>query len=323
MLGSNGKGALLALAGFGVFATHDVVVKTLGATYSPIQIVFFSVLLGFPLTTLLMIRDASGGSLRPRHPVWTGLRAVAVVITGFSAFYAFSVLPLAQTYAILFATPLLITILSIPMLGETVRLRRWMAVIAGLIGVIVVLRPGQTQIGLGHLAALTAAFGGAFGSIVVRKIGQEERSIVLLLYPMVANFLVMGAALPFVYHPMPLPDLGGQAMIAGFAIVATLCMIAAYRTGEAVVVAPMHYSQILWATFYGYLIFDETPDLPTVIGAGIIIASGLYILFREGRASVSEHRPVLQTRSRPDTGTSPRIGALLRRTDARDRRAEG
>jgi len=313
---SNVRGALTALAGFAVFSAHDAVIKVLGASYSPVQIVFFSVLLGFPLVTLLLIRDASGASLRPRHPYWTGLRTVAVVGTGFSAFYAFSVLPLAQVYAILFATPLLITILSIPILGETVRLRRWLAVIVGLLGVMIVLRPGQTELSLGHLAALAAAVGGSVASIVVRKIGSDERSEVLLLYPMIANVVVMGAALPFIYVPLPIEHMGGLALVAGMALVGTLCLISAYKNGEAVIVAPMQYSQIIWATLLGLLFFDETPDRFTVLGAAVIIGSGLYILFRES-GGTSEHTPVLDTKSRPETGTSLRIGALIKRRRGR------
>src|SRR6056297_1851855 len=118
----NIKGVLLALLAFGVFATHDVLIKTLGASYSPIQIVFFSVLLSFPLATLMLMRDAKPGTLLPVHPWWMAVRTLGAVITGVSAFYAFANLPLTQTYAILFATPLLITILSIPILGETVRI---------------------------------------------------------------------------------------------------------------------------------------------------------------------------------------------------------
>lgn len=131
-MSANAKGALLALIAFGLFSTHDVFIKTLGATYSPIQIVFFSVLLSFPLATIMLMRDAKPGTLVPVHPWWMALRTVGAVITGVSAFYAFSNLPLTQTYAILFATPLLITVLSIPILGETVRLPRWVAVIVGL-----------------------------------------------------------------------------------------------------------------------------------------------------------------------------------------------
>jgi len=155
----NVKGALLALLAFAIFATHDVFVKTLGASYSPVQIVFFSVLLSFPLATVMLMRDAKPGNLVPRHPWWMALRTLAASATGISAFYAFTVLPLAQTYAILFAAPLLITVLAIPILGEKVRLRRWLAVLVGLSGVLVVLRPGSTDLTLGHAAALLAAVG--------------------------------------------------------------------------------------------------------------------------------------------------------------------
>lgn len=308
----NARGALLALLAFGVFAAHDVVVKTLGGSYSPVQIVFFSVLFGFPWVTLMLIRDPNPGHLRPVHPWWTALRTLAAVVTGLSAFYAFSTLPLAQVYAILFAAPLIITILSIPILGESVRLRRWAAVIVGLCGVLVVLRPGATDLSLGHLAALAAAFGSATASIIVRKIGQDERSAVLMLYPLLANFALMASALPFVYRPMPIEHLGAVAALSALAFIASRLTIAAYKAAEAVIVAPMQYSQILWATLYGALFFDELPDLWTLTGASIVILSGLYILVRESGVSASRNRPVLRSRSRFETGTMPRVGQFLR-----------
>ena len=134
----------------------------------------------------------------------------------------------------------------------------------------------------------------------------------LLLYPMLAQFVIMGAALPFVYKPMPVGHLGLSAGMAAMAFLAAALMIEAYRHGEAVIVAPMQYSQIIWATVYGMLFFSEIPDTTTLAGAGIVVASGLYIVLREGRARSSANRPVLQTRSRFETGTAPRVGALLR-----------
>ncbi len=147
------------------------------------------------------------------------LRTVSSLITGLSAFYAFSVLPLAQTYAILFAAPLLITILGIPILGEKVGIRRGSAVVVGMIGVLIVLRPGAEPLSLGHLAALTAAVFSSLSSVIVRKIGSIERSVVLMLYPMMANFIVLGCALPFVYKPMPIEHLGMLGIIAAFGFV--------------------------------------------------------------------------------------------------------
>src|SRR5690606_38192717 len=115
-----------------------------------------------------------------------------------------------------------------------------------------------------------------------------ERSAVLLLYPMMSNFLVMGAFLPFVYRPMPIEHIGGFVAMGVLGTVAGLLFIAGYKRAEAAVVAPMQYSQILWATLYGYVFFGETLKWNVAAGAGIIIASGLYIIFRESRSTASE-----------------------------------
>lgn len=309
------RGVLFALLAFALFAAHDVVIKSLGGIYAPFQIIFFSVLFSFPLATVMLMRDAQAGTLRPVHPWWIALRTVCTVLASAMAFYAFSVLPLADTYAILFASPLLITLLAIPVLGERIRLRRGLAVVVGLCGVAVVLQPGSAQLTLGHLAALGAACLSSVSSIIVRRVGREERSVVLLLYPMVANFLLMGALMPVFYRPMPALHLGGMALIAALAFVAMLCLIAAYKMAEAALVAPMQYSQILWAAIYGVLLFDEVPDGATLAGSAIIIASGLYIVLRESRSGSSTHTPVLRSRSRAGTPGAMRIGPLMRMRD--------
>jgi drug/metabolite transporter (DMT)-like permease len=197
-------------------------------------------------------------------------------------------------------------VLSIPILGETVRLRRWAAVGVGLLGVLIVLRPGAVELGLGHAAALMAAICGAVGAVIVRRIGPDERPVVFLLYPMVANFTLMGCLMPLVYEPMPAGDLGLMALVAALGFCATLIIVLAYRTGSASVVAPMQYSQIVWATDFGALFFGETPDRWTLLGAAVVIGSGLYILFREGQ--VSDVAPNLKSRGRIETGISPRMG---------------
>ena len=309
------KGALFALLAFAIFATHDVVIKYLGATYSPIQIIFFSVLFSFPLLTLVMIRDAHGGSLRPVHPWWTAARTASGALGAAAAFYAFSVLPLTQVYPILFAMPLLVTVLSIPMLGERVGIHRALAVLVGLAGVIVVLQPGSAELSLGHLAALAGAVFSSLSSVIMRKIGREERTVVLQLYPLLVNFIVMGAALPFVYEPMQVIDLGAAAIVAALALVAMACLVIAYRLAPAVIVAPMQYSQIIWASIFGAVFFGEQLDRMTMIGTGIIIASGLYIVLREDRRRGTSQQPVLRTRSRPATPSTPRIASFLRGED--------
>ena len=314
---SNLKGAFLALAAFGVYATHDVLVKFLGSSYSPFQLIFFSGLLGFPLVTIMLMSDRTDGNLIPKHPWWTAIRTTTAVLNGVAGFYAFSVLPLAQCYAIFFAMPILITLLAIPILGEKVGLHRGLAIIVGLLGVLIVLRPGQEPLGLGHLAALAAAFLGAMTSVIVRKIGHDERSVVLMLYPMVANFVVMAVALPFVYIAVPVDHFGLMGAMSFLGLLGGILIIAAYRRAPAIIVAPMQYSQIVWALIYGFLIFGEEVDMWTGVGTGVIIAAGIYIVLREDTPRVSKNRPVLETRSRFDFGTFPRISLWLRLFDRR------
>lgn len=309
---SNSKGAGLALLAMAIYATHDAVVKTLGDRYSAVQIIFFAALLSFPILSLIMLKDKREGHLRPIHPWWVLARAICTVITGVCAFYAFSHLPLAQVYPILFAMPLLITILAIPVLGEKVGPHRWAAVIIGLLGVLIVVRPGQAELGLGHIAAMTAALCGSVASIIIRKIGNEERSVVMLLSPLLGNFLAMGAVLPLVWVPLELRDLGLLAVVALFGLTGAFLQILAYREGEAAIVAPMQYSQIVWAVIYGWFFFGEGIDGPTMLGAGVVIASGTYIVWRESTANVSQNRPVLQTRGRTETVTTPRSSLLQR-----------
>lgn len=303
---------MFALLGFAIFSTHDTVIKHLGAFYAPFQILFFSVLLSFPFATLMLMRDREADNLRPNNPRWVAARTVAGVVTGASAFYAFSVLPLAQVYAFIFAAPLLITVLSIPILGERVGLHRWAAVALGLVGVLIILRPGTEVLTLGHIAGLVAATGSATVSVITRKIGREERAAVLMLYPMMANVVLMGSILPFVYQPMPVEHLGLLAIVAFLGFSGGLCMIAAYRIGDAAIVAPMQYSQIIWGAFFGFVLFSETPDRATGVGAGVIIAAGLYVVLRESLGGGSANTPVLRTRSRPGAASSPNIGAMLR-----------
>jgi S-adenosylmethionine uptake transporter len=131
--------------------------------------------------------------------------------------------------------------------------------------------------------------------------------------------LAMGAALPFVYRPMPIADLGLMCIIALFGFIGGLLVIKAYRMAPAVIVAPMQYSQMLWAILFGALLFDETIDLYTAIGSAIIIASGVYIVLREGTPEISGNRPVLSTKSRPETGAMPRVSVMMRRMGIAER----
>jgi S-adenosylmethionine uptake transporter len=311
---SNVQGALFALGAMAVYASHDAIIKHLGTLYSSFQILFFAILFSFPLITIVIMHDKTEANLRPKYLGWTVIRTACTIVVGISAFYAFTALPLAETYSIVFMTPIFITILSIPLLGERVGLHRWMAIITGLVGVIVVFEPwsSRAELSLGHLAALAAAAFSSLAAVIVRKVGKEERAAVLMLYPMVANFLVLGAILPFVYKPITIEDMGYSAGMACLGVTGGLLFIQAYRRGEAVIVAPMQYSQILWATFYGMIFFGERPQSNVLLGAGIIIASGLYIVLRESGGKVSENSPVLTTMDMARDKAAPRPSLVER-----------
>ena len=299
---SNITGVLLSLAGFALYSAHDVIVKYLGTYYTPFQILFFSVLFSFPLVNLFIIRNPRTGSLWPHHPVQMGLRVLATSASGFCAFYAFSVLPLPQTYALLFLTPIFITIFSIPVLGEKVGVHRGLSVLTGFIGVLIVLQPTTSTFSAGHLSGIMAAIAAAVNSLITRKIGQKEKTSVMLLYPMFGNFILMGAVLPFVYVPMPVAHLGGIALISCLGFIAMFCIVGAYKASNASVIAPMQYSQILWAGFFGVLLFGEDITTSFIFGAALIIGSGLYIVKREWNQNRSL-QPVLGNGTfRPDIG---------------------
>jgi drug/metabolite transporter (DMT)-like permease len=312
----NTRGILFGLLAYAVYSFHDALVKDLGAHYSPFQILFFSMLFGFPLISLQLIRDTSVANLRPRHIWWGILRVASMLITTVAVFYAFSVLPLAQTYSILFSVPLTVTLLSIPILGERVGLHRGIAVFIGLCGVLIVVRPGMQEFTLGHFAALIGAFFAALNAIIVRKIGQEERGVVMVILPMLGMFAAMAVLLPIHYVPMPLVDLGKTAAVSVLSLIALNWIVIAYKSGEASLIAPMQYSQMIWATILGYFLFAELPDAQTFVGAGIIIVSGLYIVFRESRKDISEHTPVLRTRTRFMVGPALRVSHFLRKKNS-------
>jgi hypothetical protein len=274
--------------------------------------VFFSVLFGFPMVTFLMMRDAEPGT--SGQCIHGGPQcARPLSLPQRAAFYAFTTIPLAQVYAILFAAPLLITILAIPILGERVGIHRALAVLVGLGGVIVVLQPATTTLTLGHIAAVVAAVGSAFASVIMRKIGREERSVVLILYPMAANFVLMGAAMPFVYEPMPGQDLALLAADRG---------TGAYRHEPDDLRLPRRpcrdrRADAVFADHLGLRLWRAVLRR----GAGMGYATGngdhrgvggLYIVFREDRGGRSTTTPVLRTRSRMASPSAPRVAPVPR-----------
>ncbi len=269
---------MLGFAAFGLYALYDIAIKYLGGIYSPMQVLFCAGLFALPMVTVQVLTDVQRRGLWPVMPGWMALRVGVALVNGVLGAYAFAVLPLAEAYAVFFTMPLMIALLGVPLLGEPMDMRRALAILAGLVGVIVALRPGQVPVTPGHLAALTAAALGALNYVILRRTGAVERPAVLLFWPIAVQFSVLAMAMPFVWQPMPLADLGLTALMAVALVLGGLLIIAAYRAAPVIVVAPMQYSQIVWGVLFGVLFFGEGLSLDTAIGIGIIVASGLVIL---------------------------------------------
>lgn len=288
------RGVGLALSGFAIFSLHDALTKSIEGV-SVFQLVFFVVLFSFIPFSLRLALDPAERSLKPNLPGLVALRCVFTVAGLLCAFAAFKMLPLAEVYSLLFSAPIMITLLAIPILGERVRLIRGIAIVMGMIGVLIVLRPFGATLTAGHALALGAATCIACGAIVTRRIGDREHTVTLLLYPMLSNLLVCGITLFFVYTPMSGEVLLKCAFIGLLSVIGQSLVISAYRVSEAQFVAPMQYSQMLWALFYGAVLFDEQVEQIVLLGSGIIVLSGLLFIWREISASLVQ--PVLRTRN--------------------------
>ena len=197
-------------------------------------------------------------------------------------FLALMTLQLAETVSIFFFAPMIITALAGPLLGEWAGWRRWMAVVVGFVGVLVITRPGVGSFGVGHVYALSAMLSYCFYVIMTRRMGATESPESLIFYSALAPVVLLLPAVPFVasmpedpFHLVILLSLGFYGGLGHWLV------IRAYKIATTSALAPYPYLQMVWMVGLGYLVFHQLPDMWTLAGAAIIVASGLYILYRE------------------------------------------
>ncbi len=276
-------GILLALTGALFFTVMDTFVKITSERLPTPVILFFVFMISalVPLSWCAASRRLQ--ALRSRKPWVQLIRGIAMLLGSTFFFYALSVMSLADAYALLFTQPLLITVLSIPMLGERVGWRRWAAVAVGFVGVLIMLRPGAGLIEPAAIAVLGCSLLWGFGFLIVRKYGAVETGesfvvfgnliVALGIAPLAIWFWVQPSGIEWLYLVL-------AGLLAG---VATLTLTTAYRRAPAAVVAPFQYTQLPIGMVIGFFVFGDLPETAVLVGAGIIIASGLYILHRETR----------------------------------------
>ncbi len=288
-LSPNLTGAALGLLAFGTYACYDISAKLLGATYHPLQIIFAAGALNLPLLGLYIHYTGNTRRLWPTRPGLMALRCAGTVVNFIAGVSAFTMLPLAEAYVIFFTMPLFIALLAVPVLGERFDPVRGVAVLLGLVGVIVALDPVATPLGIGHALALTGALVGAMNYVLIRKTGAVESTAVMLLWPQIVLFAIVAAAMPWVYRPMPAADLGVAALMAVVLMIGMVAVVEAYRRAAAIIVAPMQYSQILWAAIFGSLLFNEAIDTRTLIGSLLIALAGIIVVARQDKAAGVTH----------------------------------
>jgi drug/metabolite transporter (DMT)-like permease len=278
-----GRAILLMLGSVFSFSMVNVMVKSLTARYSIIEISFFRSLFALAPTAVVVWSAGGLGSLKTNR-IGTHVRRALLGVTAlFMIFWSFQLLPLADAVALSFTTPLLVTALSGPLLGERVGLTRWSVVLAGLVGVLIMVRPGQGLFQAGALVSLGGALAYALAVISIRDLSQTERPSTIVFYFTALGTLVTGVATPFWWTTPSGEDwllLIAVGLVAG---VAQQIMTTAYSLGPPAVLGAFNYAAILWATLFGWLIFGDLPGLPVIAGTVIIIASGLFLTWRETR----------------------------------------
>jgi drug/metabolite transporter (DMT)-like permease len=275
------RGIALILLSTVFLGSSDVTSKYLSGTLPSIEIAWMR----FLVFSLIMIPAMLPGSplfaLRTGRPGLQGMRAVALLGSSLFFISGLRFLPIAEASATSFIAPLFVTALSIVFLSERVGLRRWLATAVGLIGVLIILRPGS---GAFHPAAffpVVSALAWACTLVMTRMLSGKEAVITTMTWSSLVGFVILSALVPLVWvapswHDILLGILIGVASTAGQWIV-----VLAFRYADASVLAPFSYTQLMWVSILGFVIFGEVPDIWTITGAVFIVASGLYTAHRE------------------------------------------
>lgn len=285
-VGGVGRGIGCAIGAYAAFSGADAVIKWLSLRYSIFDSLFVAAMVAFVPVLVFAVRQGGWGSLRPILPGWTLFRALLLTGSISCVLLAFARLPLTDGYAILFAVPVVVAVLSGPLLGEPVGWVRWAAILLGFVGVLIMLRPGFQTLGAGHLFAgfAVAFYSGAL--LVLRHIGRRERPGALLVV-MLATTVVFSAVPTFIDFQMPAGlDLLLMALAGIMMGVAHILLVIAFRAADAALVAPFQYTQMLYATVIGIVVFGDWPDPYLLLGAAFVIAAGIAII-RSGTKGAS------------------------------------
>ena len=272
---------VLAIA---LFSLMDATIKHLRGDLPAMEILFFRLLFGGLPAIWLIRREGGWRALRTERPLWHIGRTVLTLGALFCFFHAYRTMPLADAYAVMYAAPLLVTALGVPILGERVGPRRWAAVAIGFLGVMVVLRPGGAVLGTGGLVALLGTVLIAVNLVWLRLLSRTDSNATIVAWFTVVGTALSGALAAVDWH-WPIGDqwlwLVAVGLLGG---IGQIVITEALRCAPVAVVSPFHYTSLLWGVALGLALFGDVPDATVLLGAAIVAACGVYVVHREARA---------------------------------------
>ena len=275
------RGIALILASTVFLGVSDVTAKYLSATLPSIEIAWIRFLVFAMIMVPAMLPGSPLYALRSDRKGLHVMRGVTLLLSSLFFISGLAFLPIAEASATGFVSPLFVTALSIFFLGERVGMRRWIATAVGLIGVLIILRPGSSAFHPAAFFPIVSALAWACTLIMTRMMSGREHATTIMTYSSIVGVCIVSALVPFVWvtpswHDILFGILIGVASTAGQWIV-----VLAFRYADASVLAPFQYTQLLWVSILGFMVFGELPDAWTVTGAAFIVASGLYTAHRE------------------------------------------
>jgi len=278
-----GLGILMSLAATMLFSILWSCVKDLSERYPVYEVTFFRNFFAIIPVAIMLAPRRSWGMLRVRRVsghIWRAVISVVGMVLGFLSYH---LMPLADAVAISFMSPLVVTALSVPLLGERVGIHRWSAVIIGFAGVLVIVNPSRGMFTPGVVVAICGAIASAVAAITIRQLNRTDPPLTIVFYFTVFSTVLTALPLPFLWIMPSGSDWGLLVLMGLTGGVGQYLMTRAFGLAPAAVISPFNYSGLLWATLMGWFLWNDVPQTHVFVGAAVVIASGIYILLRETR----------------------------------------
>jgi S-adenosylmethionine uptake transporter len=273
---------LIAIWGWSAFAIADTISKYLTLNYPVHQIIFMSSAVGSVATFLWIWKQHGLKGFITKKWKWHLVRAFCVSSTAIVIVNALARIPLADFYGIIFLSPMLTALFSSLLLGENVHKSTIISIVVGFIGVLILAGPTFQTFNIGIIFAIIGAFAVAINAIIIRKIGEEKTPSLFAFYPFLANTLIYGPYTFITYQTIEAQDWLLFLSLPPVVILGMVALSIGYmKAPSASVIAPFHYTQVLWGVTLGYLLFNDIPSITTLIGASIIIFAGLFLIIKE------------------------------------------